>query len=77
MSTKSKSIATTKVPGTFVRLNEDRILKSGIKKYLPNKNATINIYFNLSLTKPEVKTYNFITIKRQQEVLAYLDSIYL
>jgi len=77
MSTKAKTQTITKVQGTFIKLNEDRILKNGIKKYLPNKNATINIYFNLSLTKPEVRTYNFGTIKRQQEVLAYLDSIYL
>lgn len=77
MSTKAKTETITKVQGTFIRLNEDRILKNGIKKYLPNKNASINIYFNLSLAKPEVRTYNFGTIKHQQEVLAYLDSIYL
>ena len=66
-----------KAQGAFIKLNEDRIIKNGIKKYSPNKNATINVYFNLSLKCPEVRTYNFGTIINQQAVLAYLDSIYL
>lgn len=80
MTTKQKKIEQSlpvKAQGAFIKLNEDRIIKSGIKKYSPNKNATINVYFNLSLVKPEVRTYNFGTIVNQQAVLAYLDSIYL
>lgn len=77
-SKKKKNIdLPVKVQGAFIKINDDRIIKTGIKKYSPNKNATINIYFNLSLTKPEVRTYNFGTIVNQQSVLAYLDSIYL
>lgn len=77
-ASKKKNIdLPVKVQGAFIKINDDRIIKTGIKKYSPNKNATINIYFNLSLKTPEVRTYNFGTIVNQQAVLAYLDSIYL
>jgi hypothetical protein len=63
--------------GEFLILNDERIRKTTIKRYRADKNAVVTIYFNSSYNKPDCRQYNFTTIVRQQEVLAYLDSIYL
>lgn len=73
----SKKESPVKKPGTFVKINEDRLIKSSIKRYIPVKNASINVYFNTSTQKPEVRTYKFATNEKQKEMLNYLDSIYL
>jgi len=66
-----------KIPGNFIKIDEYRILKSSVKRYQPSKNGYINIYFNSSINHPDFKSFHYTTIKLQQEVLNYLDSIYL
>ena len=76
MSTKPK-VPVVKVPGTFVKVNNDRILKSAIKRYAPNGTTSVNIYFNTSTFKVDVRNYDLNSKQNQNKTLDYLDSIYL
>ena len=77
MMTTAKTKPIVKAPGAFVLIGRDRILRTAIKRYLPDSNKSINIYFNTSLSKPEIKTFIFANTGQQINMLMYLDSIYL
>lgn len=61
---------------TFIKIGDERIVKSAIKRYLPTGNG-INVYFNTSLIAPQVKYFSFTTAAERKKVIDYLDSIYL
>lgn len=62
---------------TFIKINEIRLIKSSIKKYLPNDKLKINIYYTPSRNKIDVETFSFRTQKERDEMIKTLDTIFL
>ena len=62
---------------TFIKINDTRIVKSAVKKYMPNDKLKINIYYAPSRNKIDVETFTFLTQKERNEVLDMLDTIFL
>ena len=60
----------------FIKIGEDRIRISTIKKYSPNGSNRLNVYFNVSRDKIEVATYPFDTESKRDDMLNQLDTIF-
>ena len=62
---------------TFIKINETRLIKSSIKKYIPSGENKINIYFNTSRYKVELETFVFDDTRKRDAVMEYLDAMFL
>jgi len=62
---------------TFLKINDIRIYKGAIKKYTPTNNNKINVYYSPSRNKIEVETFTFPSLEERDEVIEYLDTIFL
>lgn len=62
---------------TFILINEERLIKSSIKRYKPNGDKKINIYFSPSRNRMDVETFAFETKRECDEMLNELDTIFL
>jgi hypothetical protein len=58
----------------FIRIGNQRIRKNTIKKYQPNGELSINLYYNTSRYKIEVEAFKFDTTKERDEMLQTLDT---
>lgn len=61
----------------FIKINETRIKKSVIKKYLPVGDLTINIYFNTSKDRIEVEMFKFANKAKRTHMINFLDTNFL
>ena len=61
----------------FVKIKETRFRKTTIKKYLPNGDKKLNIYFNTSRDKIESETFCFYSEVERDDVVDMLDLIFL
>lgn len=53
----------------FIKIKDERITVSSIKRYKPEGEKNINLYFNTSRTKPEYTTIVFNSkIERNREL---------
>lgn len=59
----------------FISINEVRIHKNTIKKYCPNGDTKLNIYYNTSRTKIEVEIFSFDTKEERNNMLFLLDTL--
>lgn len=57
----------------FIKINEERVRKSTIKKYQPFGKLRLNVYFNVSRYKIEVETFDFKTTEERDSVVELLD----
>ena len=62
---------------TFLKINDVRLLKSSIKKYIPFNENKLNIYFSTSRYKVSVESFSFKDVKERDDVINYLDEIYI
>jgi hypothetical protein len=62
---------------TFIKINETRLIKSSIKRYISDGATGIKIYFCPSRTKLDVETFSFLSKKRRDEMIATLDGLFL
>ena len=62
---------------TFIKINNVRLIKSSIKKYVPSGENKINIYFNTSRYRVELETFTFDSELRRDNVMDYLDAMFL
>ena len=62
---------------TFVQINEFRLIKSAIKKYLPNGETCLNVYYSPSRNNVDVETFSFSNKQLRDEMIAKLDAIFL
>ena len=62
---------------TFIKINDDRLIKSSIKKYKPFGENKINIYFNTSRYRVEMEVFQFTTTKERDAMIEYLDAMFL
>lgn len=62
---------------TFIKINETRLIKSSIKKYIPSGENKINIYFNTSRYKVEMESFSFENKEKRDEIINYLDAMFL
>jgi hypothetical protein len=60
----------------FIKIVEDRIRISTIKKYSPNGVNKLNVYFNVSRDKIEVAIYSFELKSQRDEMINQLDTIF-
>ena len=61
----------------FIRIQENRIRKTNIKKYSPLGDKRINVYFSTSRYKIELETFNFESTESRDEVLIELDNMFV
>jgi hypothetical protein len=57
----------------FVKLNDERIRRTTIKKYLPFGTDQVNVYFNTSKQNVDVQTFKFENEKSRDSVVENLD----
>lgn len=57
----------------FVCINGIRIHKNTIKKYSPNGETKLNIYYAPSRNKVDVETFSFDSTEERDEILEMLD----
>jgi hypothetical protein len=62
---------------TFIQIGETRLIKSSIKKYGPNGEKKLNIYYNASRNKMDVETFTFLNKQERDEMLNTLDTLFL
>lgn len=62
---------------TFIKINDIRIYKGSIKKYSPTSNNKINVYYSPSRNKVEVETFSFPSLEDRDDMMEYLDTIFL
>lgn len=62
---------------TFIKINDVRLIKSSIKKYIPSGENKINIYFNTSRYKVEMENFSFENKEKRDEMINYLDAMFL
>ena len=63
---------------TFTKINDTRLLRSSIKRYMPNGNTSLNVYYTASRNKMvDVETFTFPTKKLRDEMVAKLDGMFL
>lgn len=62
---------------TFIKINDTRLIKSSIKKYIPSGDVKINIYFNTSRYKIEMESFSFENKEKREEMINYLDAMFL
>ena len=62
---------------TFIKINDVRLIKSSIKKYIPYSMNRINIYFNTSRYRIEMECFEFSTTKERDDMISYLDAMFL
>jgi hypothetical protein len=62
---------------TFIKINNVRLIKSSIKKYVPHGKTKINIYFNTSRYRIEMETFVFPTEEERDNIMEYLDAMFL
>jgi len=61
----------------FIKINEERLIKSSIKRYKPNGQTSLNIYYCPSRNKMDVETFYFSTKKKRDDMIAKLDELFL
>ena len=61
----------------FIKIQEIRIRKGNIKKYSPQGETKLNIYFSTSRDKVEYLPFIFDYIEERDEVLDLLDNIFV
>ena len=57
----------------FIKINDSRIRKNTIKKYLPYMSKQLNIYFNTSRQKIELETFKFPSESDRDDMVMELD----
>jgi len=62
---------------TFIKINDTRLIKSSIKRYIPNGSTSLNVYYNPSRNKLDVETFTFSTKKLRDDMIAKVDAIFL
>lgn len=62
---------------TFIKINDTRLIKSSIKRYIPNGTTSINVYYCPSRNKMDVETFSFSTKKLRDGMIARLDGLFL
>lgn len=58
----------------FIKIGNQRIRKNTIKKYQPNGDLSINLYYNTSRYKIEVESFKFGTTEERDNMLQTLDT---
>jgi hypothetical protein len=58
---------------TFIKINDDRLIKSSIKKYKPFGENKINIYFNTSRYRIEMESFTFNNPLDRAFMMEYLE----
>ena len=61
----------------FVLINETRIRKSTIKRYLPYREDRITIYYSPSRNKLDYETHTFTSKEDRDDTMDYLDLNFL
>ena len=61
----------------FIKINDTRIKKTTIKKYVPYGERKINIYFSPSRNKLDFETFDFFSEDERTKILEYLDLNFL
>lgn len=61
----------------FIKIQNQRIRKSAIKKYSPMNEKRLNMYFNVSTYKVEFETFVFQNAQERDEIVETLDSIFI
>jgi hypothetical protein len=61
----------------FIKIGEQRVRKSSIKKYAPYGDYKMNIYYNTSRYKIENETFSFGTTKERDEFIEKLDLMFV
>ena len=59
----------------FIKVLDERLRKTTIKRYKPISTTKVNIYYNTSRYKIDVDTFECGTKKKQKDLLDYMDSI--
>lgn len=59
----------------FISINDVRIHKSTIKKYAPNGESKLNLYYSPSRNRMDVETFTFDSEKERDKMLETLDTI--
>ena len=62
---------------TFLQINDVRIIKSSVKKYMPNGDKSINIYYTPSRNRIDVESFVFLSKGERDEMIEILDTIFL
>ena len=62
---------------TFIKINDERLIKSSIKRYKPNGLTSINLYYCPSRNRMDVETFSFLSKKRRDEMVLILDGLFL
>lgn len=62
---------------TFIKINDVRLIKSSIKKYIPSGENKINVYFNTSRYKVEMDMFSFENKEKRDDMMDHLDAIFL
>ena len=57
----------------FIKINQERVRKSTIKKYQPFGELRLNVYFNVSRYKIEVETFDFESTEKRDSMVELLD----
>ncbi len=62
---------------TFIKINNARLIKISIKKYLPYGKNVINIYYSVSRYRIDMEAFSFVDTKERDEMINYLDAMFL
>ena len=62
---------------TFIKIEDVRLIKSSIKRYLPTGETILNVYYCPSRNKLDVEQFTFSTKKKRDEMVAKLDGLFL
>lgn len=59
----------------FIGIQETRILKSSIKRYAPNGETKLNIYYTAGRAKVDCETFTYATKEERDDIIDHLDSV--
>ena len=61
----------------FVKINNTRIRKNTIKRYVPMENNRITVYYSASRNKVDFESFKFESVKERDEMINELDLNFL
>ena len=59
----------------FIKINEDRVLLSSIKRYRPIEDNSIYIYYSVSRYRVDKELFKFESEKKRDMIINILDEI--